>query len=357
MSTCAEPYIGSISACKIMIADERTTKWFSSVVPGQRMTKATLTNIYWLNNMTNPVMFSDAIASAMSQSQPFNLVLEIGPHPALKAPCMENLERALERVGIAYSSLLSRGKNCIETLSAALGFVWKHLDFNSVDFDAYDRVVSGDLEDKRLVVNLPTYPWDHERMYGAESRTPGAFRIREDLPHPLLGVKYIESTTSQEIKWRNLLRSKEVSWLKGYKLQGQMVFPASGYIIMAIETLKTLAGNDKVNFIEVQDLVIGRAITFSDEFSGVETLISLNLGTSQHPASVPLVADFECYSCPEYENTMLLNASSRVLIYIGDSLENSLPLMLGSDINMVGVDVRRFYSTLAKLGYGYSDAF
>ena len=357
MSNCAEPYIRSISACKITIADEGTTKWFSSVVPGQRMTKATLTDEYWLNNMTNPVMFSDAVVSAVLQSQPFDLVLEIGPHPALKAPCMENLEQASERVDIAYSGVLSRRKNSIETLSAALGFVWKHLGLNSVDFDAYDRVVSGDLEDKRLVVDLPTYPWDHERIYGAESRTSGAFRTREDLPHPLLGVKCVESTTPQEIRWRNLLRSKEVSWLKGHKLQGQIVFPASGYVIMAIEALKTLAGNDKVKFIEVQDLVIGRAIAFSDEFSGVETLMSLNLGTSQQPDSVPLVADFECYSCPEYENTMSLNASGRVLIHTGDSLGNSLPPMPFSDVNMVNVDVERFYSTLAKLGYGYSDAF
>ena len=357
MNICAEPYIRSISACKITIADKGTTKWFSSVVPGQRMTKAILTDEYWVNNMINPVMFSDAVASAVLQSQPFDLVLEIGPHPALKAPCMENLEQASERVGIAYSGLLSRGKNGVETLSAALGFVWKHLGFNSVDFDAYDRVVSGDLEDKRLVVDLPTYPWDHERIYGAESRTSGVFRTREGSPHPLLGVKCVESTTPQEIRWRNLLRSKEVSWLKGHKLQGQMVFPASGYVIMAIEALKTLAGNDKVNFIEVQDLVIGRAIAFSDEFSGVETLISLKLGTSQHPASVPLVADFECYSCPEYKNTMSLNANGRVLIHIADSLGNSLLPMPLSNVNMVDVDVGRFYSTLAKLGYGYSDAF
>ena len=78
----------------------------------------------------------------------------------------------------------------------------------------------------------------------------------------------------------------------------QIVFPASGYVIIAIKALKSLTSNDNVKFIEVQDLVTGRAIAFNDEFSRIETLISLKLGTSQHPTSVPLVADFECYSCP-----------------------------------------------------------
>ena len=60
---------------------------------------------------------------------------------------------------------------------------------------------------------------------------------------------------------------------------------------------------------------------------------------------------------PESENTMSFKASGRVLIHIGESLWNSLPSMPLSSVNMVHVDVGRFYSTLAKLGYGYSDAF
>lgn len=357
MKTCAEPYLRSVAECKIKVGDGRAAKWFSSVVPWQNMTKELLTDRYWMDNMTNPVMFADAVFNAVSECGPFDLALEIGPHPALKGPCLTNIEEASRTASTPYSGLLSRGKNDVETLSAALGFVWMHLGSSAVDFDTYDKFVSGSSEPKKLCVDLPTYPWDHERTYWTESRISGAYGVREEPPHPLLGAKCVENATPQEIQWRNVLRPKEVSWLNGHRLQGQIVFPASGYVIMAVEAVKSLANNRGIRLIEVEDLAISRAIAFNDDSTGVETLLSFKLASADQIRSESITADFSCYSCLQHEKSMSLNASGRIILQLGDALHDSLPSSPSSNTNMVDLEVDRFYSSLAKLGYDYSDPF
>ena len=359
MEPCSVPYLKSISECGIKVESSNNTAWFSTVVPGQRMTVAALTDSYWADNMVNPVMFSGAITAAVSENASFDICLEIGPHPALKGPCLACIEEASGAAGIPYSGLLSRGKNDVEAVSGALGFLWTHTGPSSVDFDTYDRLVSGSTEPRTLAVDLPLYPWDHQRTYWSESRISGSFRTHEVGPHPLLGTMCTESTTPQEVQWRNLLRKKEIPWLDGHKLQGQIVFPASGYATMALEGALTLAGERTVRLVEFQELTIGRAMAFNDESSTVETLLSLELATSilDSSHSGRLEAKFRSYSCPQGEQSMSLNANGRVVLHFGDFKEDLLPSVLSKPINMVNVDIERFYICLGRLGYNYSYPF
>lgn len=357
MEPCSEPYNQAISKCMIKVEDVDATPWFSSVVSGQRMTKTTLTDKYWMDNMINPVMFSDAVTNAVLESGPFDLVLEIGPHPALKTPCLTNIEEASGVADTPYCGLLSRGKNDVEAFSAALGFVWMHLGSASVNFDAYEKLASSSVEPKRLVTELPTYPWDRHKTYWTESRISGAYRVRKEAPHSVLGAISVESTTPQEIQWRNILRPKEVGWLNGHKLQGQTVFPASGYVVMAVEAAMTLADNQKIRLIEIQDLLISRAMTFKDDATGVETLFTLKIVLPEDGRSQSITADFTCYSCLQSGQPMSKNASGRVLLHLGDTSLDSLPSTPSKNINMVDLDVERFYSSLTKLGYNYSYPF
>lgn len=356
MEPCSVPYLESMDSCEGKLDGATNTKWFSSVVPGQKMTKTALTSKYWMNNMLNPVMFSDAVAAAINEIAPFDIAIEVGPHPALKGPCLTTIKEVLGAVDFPYSGLMSRGKNDVEAISAALGFVWTQLGSSAVNFDAYDELVSGRSEPRNLVVDLPLYPWDRQRTYWTESRISGSYRARKASPHPLLGTKCTESTTSEEIQWRNLLRQKELPWLDGHKLQGQIVFPASGYAVMAVEAAISLVEDRSLKLVEIQNLSIGRAIAFNDTTSVVETLLSLKLIREQHRSDI-LKADFLGYSCPESEQSMSLNASGRVVLHFGDTDEDSLPMVKSKPINMVPVDVDRFYTSLSRLGYNYSHPF
>ena len=358
MVPCSEPYLQSLRACNIRIQcpSNPTCSWFSSVYDGKLMEACEeLKDLYWVQNMTQPVLFSQALGSAVVENGPFGIALEVGPHPALKGPVTQIIQDMTTEV-IPYSGLLSRGKNDIETFANALGFVWTQLGESAVDLDKYDKLVAGDRK-PRLIKGLPTYSWDHDRIFWHESRTSRVFRTRKEPVHELLGTRSTDGA-EHEMRWRNLLKPSEVPWLNGHQLQGQTVFPAAGYAVMALEAAKALAGERPVQLIEIQDLVIGRLMTFDDDTSGVETLFTLSDVVAEQKSQNILLASFMYHCAANKESdTLILIASGRVQVFLGEPSHALLPLRPERAPNMVQVDVDRFYSSLDDLGYGYSGSF
>ncbi|KAF4539204.1 Beta-ketoacyl synthase [Lasiodiplodia theobromae] len=298
-----------------MVGEATATTWFSSVVPGTKMSKETLGSQYWVDNMKNTVLFSQAVSAAVNEAGPFDLAIEVGPHPALKGPCLNNIEDASGSPDTPYTGLLSRGSDDVNAFSAALGFIWERFGAEAVDFDAYDKLVSGSSEPKSLAVDLP----------------------RDARPHPILGVKSIEGTTGPQIQWRNIITQREVSWTPGHKLQGQTVFPAAGYVSMAIEAIMTLAGENSVQLVELTDFVIGRAISFFDESAAQEVMFTLNITANT--------------------DEMSQNAKGAISITLGVPSHDTLAAVPVQQFNMVDVEVDRFYKALSDMGYHYSPPF
>ena len=63
------------------------------------------------------------------------------------------------------------------------------------------------------------------------------FVVENNASHELLGVLSPYST-ARDLRWTNVLKVAEIPWLTGHQLQGQMVFPASGYVAMALEAAR-----------------------------------------------------------------------------------------------------------------------
>ncbi|PGH17239.1 hypothetical protein AJ80_04881 [Polytolypa hystricis UAMH7299] len=353
MVPCSEHYLKALKRCNIKLGDESSTTWFSSVVPETKMSKENLTNQYWADNMNNTVLFHQAVITAVQAAVP-DLVIEVGPHPALKGPCSENIEQASGKAGTPYTGLLERGTDDVNAFSAALGYIWERFGSSSVDFDGYDRIASGITEHKSVAADLPSYPWDHDRTYWAESRTSAGYNKREAGPHPVLGVRVVEGTTGPQIQWRNILYLREISWIAGHKIQNQNVYPASAYVCMAVEAIQTVAQGKSVQLIELTDFTIGRAISFFDESAGIETLFTLSITTS---SSDLISASFQISSCPKGERTMSLNASGTISVTLGKPSESALSATPVTQFNMREVEVDRFYTTLATTGYNYSHPF
>lgn len=95
MFPCCDPYMDALRACKIQVNHNRsnTCTWFSSVAPSDKAMEPIeeLRDVYWRDNMTNAVLFADAIKNAVSSEEHINLALEIGPHPALQGPATQNI--------------------------------------------------------------------------------------------------------------------------------------------------------------------------------------------------------------------------------------------------------------------------
>lgn len=359
MLPASDPYVSALRACGIQINRQRksTCTWYSSVKSGEAMEPIEeLDSLYWRDNMVNAVLFTDAIEKAAADGS-INLAIEVGPHPALKGPAQQTIS-GLRSTSLPYTGVLSRGTNDVDAFSDALGFIWCHLGQGFVDFGAYQRLMSPVISTK-MVVGLPSYPWSHKRFLLHESRIAKNRRLRGSAFHELLGVPDVNNTEGV-LRWRNFLKSSEIRWLDGHQLQGQTVFPAAGYVAMALEAGKNLAGDRNIQVLEVRDLVIGKAITFDEGANfAAETLVSLtDITASKKNAEKRQTANFSVYSCPNTSTVDLdLVAEGTINIVYGTPSFSTLSSTPIDATNFTQVDRDAFYTSLVDLGYGYNGPF
>ncbi|KAI0597513.1 hypothetical protein F4775DRAFT_593206 [Biscogniauxia sp. FL1348] len=363
MLPCGDPYVESLRACGVQVTQDRNNTgcaWYSSVVPSDKPMEPIpeLQGTYWRDNMTKAVLFADAVRNAITVDEKIALALEVGPHPALKGPAAQNISD-VRPTTIPYTGVLSRGQNDIEAFSDALGFVWTQLGIQSVDFESYEKTVTSALRRPQLVVDLPSYQWNHTRSHWSESRRSRKMCGQAKPGHELLGVLSPDSNP-RDLRWSNVLKVSEIPWLNSHQLQGQTVFPAAGYVAMALEASRSLAADKPVELFELNNLSLPRAIIFEEgDISGVETLVSLTM--VQHHQNQTVTADFSCYSLQVIstgsKSDLELVASGTVKIVFGTPRLDALACTPVEDYNMYPVNIDYFYSSLSQLGYGYTGPF
>ncbi|TWU75743.1 putative nrps-t1pks biosynthetic cluster [Metarhizium rileyi] len=352
---CAEPYLAAMGKWTTESKSTGTT-WYSSVHQGQIMTPVSTGPQYWVDNMTNPVLFSSAVAAAWTNEGPFDLVLEIGPHPALQKPCLNTLDSLSNDDLPPYFGLLRRGKDDALEFSNALGSIWTHLGPNSVSFQKLTEAISSTPIARTYIPNLPRYPFDHSRNHAFPFRKPNKQAPAQVLPHPLLGKRCFDRETTRTRQWRNVLHTKEISWLFGHKIENHLVLPATAYVSMAVEAINLAAGDAKIGLISIEQLHIRRAIAFFDDNSGVETLFQLT--TIKHGTD-EIRAEFSISSCDtrDVKSTLALNANGVVSVTLADPEHNTLPGLPSDELGVHGVDIDRFYRFLEGVGYNYAPPF
>ncbi|EFR01671.1 lovastatin nonaketide synthase [Nannizzia gypsea CBS 118893] len=351
---CSGAYLTAMDECGVHYTSPSGPNWYSSVREGKVMAIGDIDSQYWVDNMISPVLFYPALVQAAASSGPFDLVVEIGPHPALKSPCLDTLEEVTgER--LPYVGLLSRTKDDIHVLSSAFGSIWSYLGAGTVSFDAFNRAMSPSPDPRRFLRNLPQYPFDRRRFMSL-SRLSGLYNSLQDPPHPLLGRRCQDRETSQSIQWRNILHPKEISWLAGHKIQGQIVFPATGYIAMAVEAIAILARGSSIGLITIEDFDISRAMAFNDDGASVEIVFGVNI-LSQ--TSDEIYTQFSCHSGGPRDNgsAMALNANGKAKVLLENQSFDRLPKIEVNRDDIRDVAVDRFYESLNRLGYNYSSPF
>ena len=354
MEPCSQPYIESLRNSQIEVqSTSEDCTWFSSVYENtEEFDIRKLRDVYWAENMVQPVLFSQALSRALASGE-FDQVIEIGSHPALKGPATQQIQDNLGQA-LPYSGTLSRGVDAVESFSSLLGSLWVAHGTSCVAPDKYEAALSGAAGFK-VIKNLPTYQWNHETKYWHESRISRNLRLREHKVHSLLGDATPDSSP-HHLSWKNLLKIKEIPWISGHQLQNQTVFPAAGYVAAALEASQLLANGNSVQLIEVEDFVIHQAMVFDEEDSGIETLVSLTdvdkSASDQIEARYTLAA-----GVGKEPRSLTLMASGRVRVTFGKATEAILPSRGPSAPHMVDVGTDLFYSSLSKIGYNYSGAF
>ncbi|OTB16775.1 hypothetical protein K445DRAFT_366105 [Daldinia sp. EC12] len=369
MQPCAGPYLDSLRRCKISpLNNQHPCVWYSSVYrsDGSSSTLSTsdeLAGQYWVNNMTQPVLFSEALQKAVARGeQGYDLALEIGPHPNLQGPTLETI-KAVTGSTLPYSGGLKRGVNALESFADALGFIWGsfHSPRAPFEFDGIRRSFLGtnSLEAPKLLKDLPPYTWDHERILWKESYQSKMLRSRSEPIHELLGHCTSRGEPERgEMIWHQLLRVNEIPWSRGFVFQERILFPPSGYLIMAHEAAIRLVDDRRsLQLVELHDIEFHKTISLDEDSTGADVTFTIRVTDYSQKQ---ITAEYTCFSSNADETGQdreVLVFSGQVNLILGTLIPNALPSRVVPDLPLESLEVNQFYSYLREAGLDYSGDF
>ncbi|KAI0521004.1 polyketide synthase [Xylaria bambusicola] len=326
---------------KLMMGDEEKVapsgvgqvRMYSSVghSPGalRTMNSRTMGTTYWRHNLEQPVQFCAALANLVTDAGKACLI-EIGPHSTLKSP-IQQIRKSLgvDEVSLPYLSTLVRNENSNHCLMALAGKL-----FSQGYPLALEKVNGfGDLayltRKPKILHQLPPYPWDYSGgLLWSEPRTSTAMRNRKHVRHELLGTAALIDT-GFDFTWHNILKPNEMPWIKDHKLGERVLFPAAGYVAMAIEAVMQIAGikkqlednHDRNLGFELRNVRFNAALTVPDESEN--TSKELELHTTMSPRKISGVStsvdwhDFSIVSSYSTSNLSIVHCTGSIRITKG----------------------------------------
>ncbi|KAF7558287.1 hypothetical protein G7Z17_g66 [Cylindrodendrum hubeiense] len=262
------------------VTAQKQVRMFSTVTCSEVDEKHVRTPWYWRTNLESPVRFSDGLTRLSNMSDDMTFI-EIGPHAALKMPIMQTLGKST-----SYFASLSRGKDSSVSLLSLVGDLYTR-GFE-VDFVKLNRTYTNRGAIPKVLHDLPTYPWHYEDPLWNESRISREGRFRRHARHELLGTE-VPGGNKTTFGWRNILHLDNVPWLRDHKLGETVVFPAAGYMAMAMEALlqTQLAGTPPATTsIVFRHVDLLKALPLADEesielYTEIRPLALSNINTSK----------------------------------------------------------------------------
>ncbi|KIX00018.1 uncharacterized protein Z518_10945 [Rhinocladiella mackenziei CBS 650.93] len=314
MHTISSIYMHSLSDVQAQESIEGR-QMFSSVI-GDLVDPAELGAMNWVRNLVSPVLFTDAV-SALLQTGPdgrrcagpsVDIFVEIGPHPALRGPVNQIMD-SLGVKGIEYRTMLHRGQQAVDSALTCCGDL--HVLGVPVNIEKINDSPAG--RTPRMLVDLPPYVWNHSRTFWGESRLAQQFRLRKFPSIGLLGAPY-PSPNSEEAVWRGFLRIEEEPWIEDHQIQSSILYPAAGYLAMAIEAARQLSDvNRKVSDFRLRDVIISSAVVLK-EGEDVECVCQLRphqVGTRDTSSTW---WEFTISTCVAGTNQLKTNCTGLILV-------------------------------------------
>ncbi|KAK0611417.1 hypothetical protein B0T14DRAFT_440480 [Immersiella caudata] len=360
MDAPSKRYIEAVKACGVKpLASSTGTSWISSVYGKGEPSDGEMTAAYWGANMVDPVLFCEAVESALDTLGPFDCAIEVGPHPSLKAPATQTIKAKIGNT-IPYAGLLDRTTDDRVAFSKFLGWMWTHFGSSS---GLIRRFVLGSVQPDLVKVRLddaPTYQWDHSQQYYRESRLSRRHHFRTHRPHELLGVR-TRDDNDFELRWRNILKLDKLPWIEHHSFEGQALLPASAYLVMALDAARVALGSRAASLVELRDLTFASGISLDkNDTNGVEVLFSLIIDrASERTADSPIIdGSFTLTSAPADGTTsMKKNFEGKLRIFLGNPDSDALPVRPKRRAETLNASPEAFYQMMAGLGLKYTGPF
>lgn len=204
---------------------------FSSVTGKPMSTDEAVGPVYWRQNMVSPVRFSQAASNMLSDTKKSEFLIEIGPAGALAGPVAQVIKATPGARNAQYAAAAKRGSETLTALYEVAGKLWA----NAGEVDLA-KVNDYESQEVNLIVDLPNYQWNHSRKYWRESLSATEYLHRPFISHDLLGSK-VYSVPWHSPTFYKVMELNDLPWLRDHKIGGQVIFPATGYVAMAVEAI------------------------------------------------------------------------------------------------------------------------
>ncbi|GFO47692.1 fatty acid synthase-like [Plakobranchus ocellatus] len=207
---------------KFITPKERSSKWISTSVPEARWAEdiAKFSSAdYHVNNLVSPVLFQEGLQKIPSNA----IAIEIAPHGLLQAI----LKRSLSTDSTFVSVMKRFHENNIEFFLASLGKCFTH----GMNLSALKVYPSVEFPVSRGTPNLSsciTKIWDHSADW--EAPTEESFVVKSG------GAS---SDAQFEI---DISEESADHYITGHKIDGRVLYPATGYLTLAWRALARLRG-------------------------------------------------------------------------------------------------------------------
>jgi acyl transferase domain-containing protein len=349
-------------------------KMYSSVT-GQFIDGSALGPSYWVQNMVSPVRFFGAVNSLLGRSTDeefdadigIDCLLEIGPHSTLQGPLSQILKFHSIK-NLPYLSMLQRHKDGIQTSMNSMRAFF--IMGAPVNIDKLNNAHVPAPISYQMLTDLPSYMWNHSRSYWHESRLSRNYRFRSQPRLDLLGAPCPDSDSS-EWKWRGFLRTKDTPWIRDHEVLSSILYPAAGFIVMALEAAHQIASPEKVvQEYEFREVQIEKAAVIVDDSFGLECVLQLRpheLGASNETT---LWYRFRVSTCAEGEdlqencsgliNIKYTSTEQSALMRMERVLEHKKCVKRYEELRkscQKSQDPVKFYSEMSAIGLAYGPTF
>ncbi|MFZ4765304.1 MAG: beta-ketoacyl synthase N-terminal-like domain-containing protein, partial [Roseimicrobium sp.] len=255
-----QPAADALQAALADLVPQAGTIPFFSTVTGQQLSGTACDAQHWSSGVCQPVEFANAIGALAEFG--VDVWLEIGAHPALTRSIQECLAEHGGKPVVLASARREREHDSLLETAMEL-----HLAGVALDFAA--------LTPSRRHLRLPLYAWDKSRWWNESNDT------REGRLSPggrgLLDVRLPRAMPT----WIARLDARHMAFLKDHRVENMTVFPAAGFVDMALEAgVQLFEGKAFV----IEDFEIRKPLILPDPPSGL--LLELTYDPSERTFTI-----------------------------------------------------------------------
>ncbi|KAK2761170.1 Type I Iterative PKS [Arachnomyces sp. PD_36] len=339
---------------------------FSSPVTGGFVNPAEIARdqSHWVRNMTQCVLFEGCFRNMMVGNYAekdatlianVDLLVEIGPHGALKGPIQQILSSIpeLQSGSNSYISCLTRGQDACLSVQEVAGWLHCHgypICLSGVNFPENEKA-----QPARVMQGLNPYPWNHTTRFWNQPMMDRDMMQRKRRRSPLLGAP-MEGLSPGHSVWRNVIRVADIPWLRDHLIQSGILFPGAGLMTNVMEAMRQIdfdAGKP-ADVYKVQNVELFNALIVPQTTEGLDVQVSIHKpvarGLDQNGPR-----EFSVHSRPS-QGDWVGHCTGETISMSADEMKDSAA-SFPNEIHLRPLNIARFYKYLQHVGPTFGPSF